>query len=156
MAGVWVALERSDLGHHRPPRRKTAAGWLEPVRHKGLTLPRSRLGQARTRQTEEALGPLSSILFRDLGHHRPPRRKTALGWLKPVRHKGLTLPRAATAAKPEQGRSRQTKRGPWASFSIAYSENWTLTLPVDEWALTFLLAPSFSWVLLPMVLVSIW
>ena len=92
----------------------------------------------------------------DSGHHRPPRRKTAAGWLEPVRHKGLALTRAATAAKPEQGKSRQTKKRPLGLFFyLDYSENWTLTLPVDEWAWTFLLAPSFSWVLLPMVLVSI-
>ena len=31
MLGLWLALERSDLGHHRPAKWKTAAGWLKPV-----------------------------------------------------------------------------------------------------------------------------
>ena len=118
--GPLSSILCQHLGHHSPPRRKTAAGWLEPVRHKGLLCLERPPRPSQNKADKRGPGPLSSILCQHLGHHSPPRRKTAAGWLKPFRHKGLTLPRAAAVAKPEAGRQKEA-RGPL--FSIAYSEN---------------------------------
>ena len=50
MAGVWVALARSDLGHHRPPRRKTRLRGWSRSRHKGPLCPKH---PTRPRQTQK-------------------------------------------------------------------------------------------------------